>query len=73
MIFWTAQHGRLGWWGTIELLEYLKPKYKMHILSNGFRRCSIKDRNSGLQPYFDKIILSEGAGINKPHRDMFTR
>src|SRR5690554_7870347 len=59
--------------GTIELLEYLKPKYKMHILSNGFREVQYKKiENSGLQPYFDKIILSEDAGINKPHRDMFT-
>lgn len=59
--------------GTMELLNYLQPKYKMHILSNGFREVQYKKiENSGLMPYFDKIILSEDAGINKPHADMFT-
>ena len=58
--------------GTIDLLEYLKPKYKMHILSNGFREVQYKKiDNSGLKPYFDKIILSDDAGINKPHIDFF--
>ena len=58
--------------GTMELLEYLKPKYNMHILSNGFREVQYKKiRNSGLEPYFDKIILSDDAGINKPHPDIF--
>ena len=59
--------------GTMELLEYLQPRYRMHILSNGFREVQYKKiENSGLKPYFDKIILSEDAGINKPHPDMFT-
>ncbi|ULB34600.1 MULTISPECIES: YjjG family noncanonical pyrimidine nucleotidase [Proteiniphilum] len=59
--------------GTIDLLEYLKPRYRMHILSNGFREVQYKKiENSGLRPYFDKIILSEDAGINKPHVGMFT-
>lgn len=59
--------------GTMELLEYLKPRYKMHILSNGFREVQFKKiENSGLRPFFDKIILSEDAGINKPHADIFT-
>lgn len=59
--------------GAIELLDYLKPKYRMHILSNGFSEVQFKKiENSGLRPYFDKIILSEDANINKPHADMFT-
>ncbi|MDR1518064.1 MAG: YjjG family noncanonical pyrimidine nucleotidase [Dysgonamonadaceae bacterium] len=59
--------------GTMDLLNYLKPNYRMHILSNGFREVQYKKiENSGLRPYFDKIILSEDAGINKPHPDIFT-
>lgn len=59
--------------GTMELLEYLKPKYRMHIVSNGFREVQFKKiENSGLKPYFNKVILSEDAGINKPHPDIFT-
>ena len=59
--------------GTIELLNYLKPKYQMHILSNGFREVQYKKiENSGLSPYFDKIILSDEIGINKPHAQFFT-
>ncbi|HCM20492.1 MAG TPA: noncanonical pyrimidine nucleotidase, YjjG family, partial [Porphyromonadaceae bacterium] len=59
--------------GAKELLDYLKPRYRMHILSNGFSEIQYKKiNNSGLARYFDKIILSEEAGINKPHPDMFT-
>lgn len=59
--------------GTLDLLDYLKPRYRMHILSNGFREVQFKKiENSGLKPYFDKVILSEDAGINKPHADIFT-
>lgn len=59
--------------GAIDLLEYLKSRYRMHILSNGFREVQYKKiENSGLRAYFDKIILSEDAGIRKPHPDMFT-
>lgn len=59
--------------GTFELLDYLKPKYRMHILSNGFREVQYKKiENSGLMPYFDKIILSEDAEINKPNPKIFT-
>lgn len=59
--------------GSIELLEYLRPKYTMHILSNGFREVQYKKlENSGLMPYFTKVILSEDAGSNKPHPDIFT-
>ena len=35
--------------GTLDLLDYLKPKYRMYILSNGFREVQFKKiENSGL-------------------------
>lgn len=58
--------------GAMELLEYLRPKYRMHILSNGFKELqSHKMRTSGILHYFDSLILSEDIGINKPRRELF--
>ncbi len=58
--------------GTIELLEYLRPSYRMFILSNGFREVQFKKLyNSGLAPYFERMILSEDANIQKPHKEIF--
>jgi len=58
--------------GAIDLLEYLRPSYKMYILSNGFKGVQEqKMRNSGIYSYFQKIILSEDAGIHKPHKEIF--
>lgn len=58
--------------GAIELLEHLRPSYRMYILSNGFREVQDKKlRNSGLAPYFIRMILSEDAGIQKPHKGIF--
>jgi putative hydrolase of the HAD superfamily len=57
---------------TMEVLEYLRPKYKMFILSNGFREVQYKKiDNSGLTSFFDGVILSEDAGFNKPHPEIF--
>jgi len=57
---------------AMEVLEYLRPKYRMFILSNGFREIqSQKLTNAGLMPYFEKIILSEDAAIQKPHKAIF--
>jgi putative hydrolase of the HAD superfamily len=58
--------------GAIELLDYLKPLYRLFILSNGFREIqSQKLQNAGLSSYFEKIILSEDAQIQKPHKEIF--
>ena len=58
--------------GAIELLEYLRPSYRMYILSNGFREVQFKKLcNSGLAPYFKRMILSEDACIQKPHKEIF--
>ena len=58
--------------GSIELLEYLRPSYRMFIVSNGFREVQFKKlSNSGLAPYFDRMVLSEDAHSQKPHKKIF--
>ena len=58
--------------GTVELLEHLKPFYRLFILSNGFREIqALKLQNAGIASCFEKIILSEDANIQKPHREIF--
>ena len=57
---------------AMEILEYLRPSYRLYILSNGFREVQFKKlSNSGLSPYFAKMILSEDACIQKPHKAIF--
>lgn len=58
--------------GAIEVLEYLNPKYNLHIITNGF--AAVQERkitNSGLGTYFKTITNSEMAGVKKPHRNIF--
>jgi len=58
--------------GAKDLLEYLYPKYRLFILSNGFKEIqSLKMQNSGLDSYFERVILSEDASIQKPHKKIF--
>ena len=58
--------------GTIELLEYLHPRYEMFILSNGFQELqSQKMATTGLSKYFKRLILSDEIGINKPNPELF--
>lgn len=55
-----------------EILEYLRPRYKMYILSNGFSELQAqKMQSSGIAHYFDGVVLSDDIGVNKPHRSIF--
>jgi len=57
---------------AINILEYLYPKYKLHIITNGFEEVQdIKIKTAGLGMYFDKIITSEEAGEKKPSPEIF--
>lgn len=57
---------------AFEILDYLKGKYELHIISNGFQEVQQrKIDNAKLTNYFDKVILSDNIGINKPDRRIF--
>lgn len=57
---------------TIEILEYLKPKYKLHIITNGFEEIQEKKlRNANINSYFEQVINSEMAGVKKPNPIIF--
>lgn len=60
--------------GTIELLDYLKPKYNLHIITNGFAEVQVgKLKNTNLEAYFDVVINSEMAGVKKPNPIIFEK
>lgn len=57
---------------AIEIMEYLAPKYNLHLITNGFSEVqTTKLKVSGLGKYFDKVITSEEAGCKKPDRQIF--
>ncbi|WP_339884675.1 YjjG family noncanonical pyrimidine nucleotidase [Polaribacter vadi] len=58
--------------GTFEILDYLKDKYQLHIITNGFEEVQHKKmKSSKLLPYFDAIITSESVGVKKPNPKVF--
>ena len=57
---------------AMEALEYLSGKYRLYILSNGFRELQEqKMRSAGVLHYFRKIVLSEDIGAHKPFPAIF--
>jgi len=57
---------------AIEILDYLFPKYQLHLITNGFSEVQeVKLKSSGMDKYFDKVITSEDAGVKKPDRRIF--
>ncbi len=57
---------------AIEVLSYLKTKYKLHIISNGFQEIQdYKINKSGLLPYFEHIVNAETVGVKKPNPKIY--
>ena len=70
-VFWSPRIVRLVP-GTMELLDYLKPKYHLHLITNGFQEVQhTKLSGSGLEPYFDTLTVSEEVGVKKPNPEIF--
>ena len=58
--------------GTIEILDYLQPKYNLHIITNGFAEIQEnKLNNSYISHYFKSVTNSEMAGVKKPNPLIF--
>ncbi|MBR7132741.1 MAG: YjjG family noncanonical pyrimidine nucleotidase [Clostridia bacterium] len=59
--------------GAKELLKYLKDKgYKLYATTNGFAKTQFnRIRGAGLEPFFDKIFISEDARHQKPDKEYF--
>ena len=58
--------------GTLELLDYLKEKYTLHIITNGFEEVqTLKMKKSKIFHYFTEVITSESVGVKKPNPKVF--
>jgi putative hydrolase of the HAD superfamily len=55
-----------------ETLQYLKSKYVLHLISNGFRESTeLKISGTNIASYFENVIISEVVGVNKPDKAIF--
>lgn len=58
--------------GSLEVLNYLQPKYKLHIITNGFQEVQHKKMyHSGILNYFTTTTTSEDVMLKKPHPQVF--
>lgn len=57
---------------ALEILNYLKPTYRLHIITNGYQEIQDKKmKNSGIFDYFLNVINAEMAGVKKPNPLIF--
>ncbi|MDF2454646.1 MAG: yjjG [Cytophagaceae bacterium] len=57
---------------THTVLDYLRKKYVLHILTNGFRETQrTKLKSAGLDHYFEHVIHADESGYMKPDKRMF--
>jgi len=58
--------------GAREVLDYLRPHYTLHLITNGFKEVQdIKIDQTKLRPYFQTILISEEHGLSKPDTAIF--
>lgn len=58
--------------GTFEILDYLKEKYELHIITNGFEEIQTKKMESSkILHYFSNIVTSDSVGVKKPNPKVF--
>ena len=56
----------------LETLDYLKGKYRLHIITNGFEEVQFRKlRNSRIDTYFQEVVNSDRAGVKKPDPGIF--
>lgn len=57
---------------TFEILDYLKEKYTLHIITNGFEEIQTKKlESSKILQYFTTVITSDSLGVKKPNPKVF--
>ncbi len=57
---------------SIEVLNYLQSKYRLHLITNGFEEVQhIKLKNCELAGFFDTVTTSQNAGVKKPNPRIF--
>lgn len=58
--------------GTQKMLDYLKSKYRLHIITNGFQEVQVlKLKRSKIDTYFQTVTASDEVGKKKPHPSIF--
>lgn len=58
--------------GTVALLDSLKGKYNLSVITNGFKESQhTKLQVSGIAHYFDQVFISEEIGFHKPDPQIF--
>lgn len=55
-----------------EILTYLKEKYRLHVITNGFNESQAKKmKSAGLDGFFELVVTSETTGHKKPDPRIF--
>ncbi len=58
--------------GAIEILKYLKNRYRLFIITNGIKKTQhLRLKASGIEEYFEKVFISDEIGFNKPQKEFF--